>query len=45
MIDISLSYLAVGLHQHDLVAEVFKAGLDHPLDAGELRSIAAHALL
>ena len=45
MIDIGLSYLVVGLHQHDSVAEVFKAGLDRQLDAGELLSIVAHALL
>ena len=40
MIDISLSYLVVGLHQHGSVVEVFKAGLDHELAAGTLLSIA-----
>ena len=45
MIDISLGYLVVGLHQHHLVAEVLKAGLDHQLDTRELLSIAAHTLL
>ena len=45
MIDISLSYLVVGLHKHDSVAEVFKASLDRQLDTRELISIARHALL
>ena len=45
MIDISMSYLAVRLHQHNSVWEVFEAGLDRQVDAGELPSIAAHALL
>ena len=45
MIDISLGYLVVGLHQHNSVAKVLEAGLDRQLDAGELLSIVAHALL
>ena len=45
MIYISLSYLVVGLHQHDSVAKVLEAGLDRQLDTGELPSIARHALL
>jgi len=45
MIDISLGYLVVGLHQHHPVAEVLEAGLDRQLDTRELPSIAAHALL
>ena len=45
MIDICLGYLVVGLHQHYLVAEVLKAGLNRQLDTGELPSIATHTLL
>ena len=45
MIDISLSYLVVGLHQHDSIAEVSEAGLDRPLNTRELPSIARHTLL
>ena len=42
MIDTSicLSYLVVGLHQHDLVAKVLAASLHHELDTGELLSVA-----
>ena len=45
MIDVCLGYLAVGLDQHHLVAEVLEAGHDRQLDTKELLSIAAHALL
>ena len=38
MIDISLTYLAVSLHEQDSVAGVFEAGLDRQLDTGELCS-------
>ena len=43
MVDISLSYLVVGLHQHNSVVEVFKADLDRQLNVGELPSMAAHS--
>ena len=45
MIDISLGYLVVSLHQHHPVAEVLKASLDRQLDTRELLSIAAHSFL